>query len=65
MTLSELKKMIEDEVSALAPAPVQADSNTIREPQKIKKKAPYRTALQTEDEIDDALFYGGKRPQDD
>ena len=60
MTLSELKKIIEDEVSA-------AISEPIREPvvqQKQQKKPIYRPVLKTEDEIDDALFYGGKRPDD-
>ncbi len=60
MTLSELKKLIEDEVSA-------AISEPLREPVVVRqqpKKKVYRPVLKTEDEIDDVLFYGGKRPDD-
>jgi len=59
MTLSELKKIIEDEVSAAIAEPM-------REPQVARpKKQVYRPVLKTEDEIDNALFYGGKKPDDE
>lgn len=58
MTLSELKKLIEDEVSA-------AVSEPMREPQVVRaKKSIYKPVLKTEEEIDIALFHGGKKPDD-
>jgi hypothetical protein len=58
MTISELKKLIEDEVSA-------AVSEPLMEPQVERPKRPrYRPVLQNEEDIDLALFYGGKKPDD-
>ncbi len=60
MTLSELKKLIEDEVSAAIFEPLREPVVVRQQP----KKKVYRPVLKTEDEIDDVLFYGGKRPDD-
>ena len=71
MTFTELKKLIEDEVSALeATQPIVAnenemnDPNVLREPQSYKPPRPvYRPVLRTEEEIDNMLF--GRKPDDE
>lgn len=57
MTKKELLKLIEDEVSAVISTP-------LKEPE-ISRKPKYKTVLQTEDEIDEFMFFGGHRPKEE
>lgn len=57
MTRKELMKLIEDEVSLVVSEP-------LREPQ-VQKKPKYSTVLQNDDEIEEYLFYGGRRPKEE
>ena len=61
MTREELEKMIDDEV-------VASLGSTMQEPQKPKpqpqKQAPIKTAADlSEEELDDIIFYGGKKSE--
>lgn len=63
MTKKELEKLIDIEVSKVF---INLSS---KEPQ-IKKSLPQKSYQQpqinlTEEELDDILFYGGKRPKDE
>ena len=63
MTKKELEKLIDTEVSKVF------INLTSKEPQ-IKKSLPQKLYQQpqinlTEEELDDILFYGGKRPKDE
>lgn len=63
MTKKELEKLIDTEVSKVF---INLSS---KEPQ-IKKSLPQKSYQQpqinlTEEELDEILFYGGKRPQDE
>jgi hypothetical protein len=63
MTKKELEKLIDTEVSKVF------INLTSKEPQ-IKKSLPQKSYQQpqinlTEEELDDILFYGGKRPKDE
>ncbi len=65
MTLKELKKLIEDEVAAAAASSTNEINEPLREPQISRPRRPvYKPVLKTEDEIDIALFHGGKKPED-
>lgn len=63
MTKKELEKLIDTEVSKVF------INLTSKEPQ-IKKSLPQKSYQQpqiklTEEELDDIIFYGGKRPKDE
>jgi len=59
MTLSELNKCIEEEVSA-----VVQQHEVVTEPVRDQPKRPqYKPVLKTEDEIDEMLFWAGKKPK--
>lgn len=62
MTLSELQKMIDEEVAVVINA-TTSEAETMREPSFEKPKPIYRPALKNEDEIDNYLFFAGKKPK--
>lgn len=59
MTLQELNKLIEDEVSSV----VQRPFITEPEPENVPHRPRYKPVLKTEDEIDEMLFWAGKKPE--
>lgn len=62
MTYKELKKIIEDEVSAATPdKPEIWKEPTLPIPQRPR----YKPVLRTEEEIDNMFFYAGDKPQED
>ena len=63
MTREELDNMIEDEVSM-----AMAMDSTMREPEQPKEgpKMPIKTTADlSEEDLDEIIFYGGIRPEDE
>lgn len=70
MTLKELNKLIEDEVSNVVTTTNENNMSTnngyqvVSEPELQQEKRPrYKNVLKNEDEIDEMLFWAGKKPK--